>query len=64
MFQYSSYLFDVHISDIFTPLCVGGAVCIPSDDDRYKYVRTFFRFDFFLVSTFCHSDIISAAQNL
>ena len=40
VFQYSSYLFDVHISDIFTPLSVGGTVCIPSDDDRFKYVSS------------------------
>ena len=34
--QYSSYLFDVHVSDIFTPLSVGATVCIPSEDDRFK----------------------------
>ncbi|KAL6720037.1 hypothetical protein ACLMJK_001958 [Lecanora helva] len=38
VFQYSSYLFDVHISDIFTPLSVGGTVCVPSEDDRFNNI--------------------------
>ena len=42
IFQYSSYLFDVHVSDIFTSLSVGATVCIPSDDDRFKYVSSCF----------------------
>ncbi|KAI5238875.1 nonribosomal peptide synthase SidD [Aureobasidium subglaciale] len=38
VFQYSSYLFDVSMSDIWTPLCVGGAVCVPSEDDRFNNI--------------------------
>ena len=32
-------MFDVHVSDIFTPLCAGGTVCVPSDDDRFRYLH-------------------------
>ncbi|KAJ5295919.1 hypothetical protein N7508_010740 [Penicillium antarcticum] len=33
-FQFSSYVFDAVILEIFTTLYHGGCVCIPSDDDR------------------------------
>ncbi|KAH8588189.1 hypothetical protein B0O99DRAFT_746976 [Bisporella sp. PMI_857] len=32
--QFSSYAFDVHISDIFVPLMYGGCCCIPSETQR------------------------------
>lgn len=31
---FSSYAFDVSISDMFNPLLAGGCVCVPSDADR------------------------------
>jgi amino acid adenylation domain-containing protein len=34
LFQFSSYAFDVSVSDNLMPLIVGGCVCIPSDLDR------------------------------
>ncbi|KAK3311739.1 hypothetical protein B0H66DRAFT_596325 [Apodospora peruviana] len=33
-FQFASYAFDPIIGDIFLTLCVGGTVCIPSEDER------------------------------
>jgi non-ribosomal peptide synthetase component F len=33
-YQFSSYAFDVAISDMFCTFLVGGCVCIPSDTDR------------------------------
>ena len=68
VFQYSSYLFDVHVSDIFTPLSVGGTVCIPSDDDRFKYVSSCFsraqdhRFFMKIINTDLHSSNIGGAM--
>ncbi|KAJ5304325.1 tRNA (adenine(58)-N(1))-methyltransferase catalytic subunit trm61 [Penicillium atrosanguineum] len=32
--QYSSFAFDVHITDIFTALMSGACCCIPSEEDR------------------------------
>ncbi|KAJ6189891.1 hypothetical protein N7519_004799 [Penicillium mononematosum] len=32
--QFSAFAFDVHISDIFTPLMYGACCCIPSEEDR------------------------------
>ncbi|KAH6661595.1 hypothetical protein B0J14DRAFT_690385 [Halenospora varia] len=32
--QFSAFAFDVHISDIFTPLMYGGCCCVPSDKQR------------------------------
>ena len=67
VFQYSSYLFDVHISDIFTPLSVGGTVCVPSDDDRFKYVSSCFSHaqdhKFFMTDLYS-SNIGGAMQNM
>ncbi|KAI9826788.1 MAG: hypothetical protein M1819_007259 [Sarea resinae] len=34
MFQFSSYTFDASIFDIFTTMCNGGCVCIPSEEQR------------------------------
>ena len=33
-FQFSAYTFDISISDIFTVLCSGGCVCVPSEEER------------------------------
>lgn len=32
--QFSAFVWDVSICDIFTTLCYGGCVCIPSEHDR------------------------------
>jgi len=32
--QFASYTFDASIAEIFTTLCHGGCVCVPSDDQR------------------------------
>jgi non-ribosomal peptide synthetase component F len=32
--QYSAYAFDASMSDTYTTLCLGGTVCIPSENDR------------------------------
>ncbi|KAL9637232.1 MAG: hypothetical protein Q9164_002318 [Protoblastenia rupestris] len=34
LFDFTSYSFDVAISNIFTVLAAGGCLCIPSDEDR------------------------------
>jgi non-ribosomal peptide synthetase component F len=34
VFQFSAYTFDVSIYDVFTTLCFGGCVCVPSEQDR------------------------------
>jgi amino acid adenylation domain-containing protein len=33
-FQFSSYTFDASIFDIFTTLCHGGCICVPSEKQR------------------------------
>ncbi|KAJ4290805.1 hypothetical protein N0V90_010000 [Kalmusia sp. IMI 367209] len=33
--QFSSYVYDVSVGEIFTTLMVGGCVCVPSVHDRY-----------------------------
>ncbi|CAG8904531.1 unnamed protein product [Penicillium egyptiacum] len=32
--QFSSYAFDVSISELLTTLCFGGCICVPSEDER------------------------------
>nr|POF13484.1 nonribosomal peptide synthetase easa [Quercus suber] len=39
--QFSSYVFDVCLAEIFTTLAVGGSVCIPSDEDRLSNITDF-----------------------
>ena len=39
VFQWTSYTFDVSISEIHVPLLHGGCLCIPSDDDRLNNVQ-------------------------
>lgn len=34
VFQFSSFVFDVSIGDIFTTLVFGGCICMPSDSER------------------------------
>lgn len=34
VFQFSAYTFDVSIYDVFTTLCFGGCVCVPSEEGR------------------------------
>ncbi|KAL3473809.1 acetyl-CoA synthetase-like protein [Aspergillus californicus] len=34
VFQFSSYAFDVSVSDHLTTLIAGGCICIPSEEDR------------------------------
>ena len=39
--QFSSYVFDACIADIFVTLCSGGTVCVPSDADRLQNIAGF-----------------------
>lgn len=39
VFQWTSYTFDVSISEIHVPLLHGGCLCIPSDDERLNNVQ-------------------------
>nr|POF06862.1 nonribosomal peptide synthetase dtxs1 [Quercus suber] len=39
--QFASYVFDGCISEIFISLCVGGTVCVPSDEARLSNVTDF-----------------------
>nr|POF14198.1 nonribosomal peptide synthetase tes [Quercus suber] len=41
--QFSSYIFDGCIAEIFTTLVEGGSVCIPSDEGRLSDVTGFIR---------------------
>ncbi|KAK8036909.1 non-ribosomal peptide synthetase [Apiospora marii] len=41
--QFSSYVFDACIADIFVTLCSGGTVCVPSDADRLQNIAGFIR---------------------
>ncbi|KAF4976734.1 hypothetical protein FZEAL_6649 [Fusarium zealandicum] len=39
--QFSSYTFDVCMADVFTALLHGGALCIPSEDDRMDRLQEY-----------------------
>jgi amino acid adenylation domain-containing protein len=39
--QFASHTFDVTIQEIFTTLCQGGCVCVPSEDDRVNHLQDF-----------------------
>ena len=41
--QFSSYAFDACITEIFTTLCVGGTVCVPSPSERLGHAPEFMR---------------------
>nr|POE51972.1 apicidin f synthase [Quercus suber] len=41
--QFSSYVFDVCLTEIFTTLAVGGTVCVPSETTRLSDVTGFIR---------------------
>ena len=39
--QFSSYVFDSCFEEIFTPLIIGGVVCVPSDSERLHDISSF-----------------------
>ncbi|KAF5265191.1 hypothetical protein FOXYS1_3998 [Fusarium oxysporum] len=39
--QFASHTFDVAIQEVFTTLCMGGCVCVPSEDDRVNHLQSF-----------------------
>ncbi|KAK8110637.1 nonribosomal peptide synthase [Apiospora kogelbergensis] len=39
--QFSSYTFDVSISDIFFSLMRGGAVCVPTEEEKLNHLQDF-----------------------
>lgn len=39
MFQFASHAFDASILEIMGALCVGGCICIPSDDERREDIQ-------------------------
>ncbi|KAG5755030.1 hypothetical protein H9Q70_002355 [Fusarium xylarioides] len=39
--QFASHTFDVTIQEVFTTLCMGGCVCVPSEDDRVNHLQAF-----------------------
>lgn len=39
--QFASHTFDVTIQEIFTTLCMGGCVCVPSEDQRANHLQEF-----------------------
>ena len=41
--QFAAYTFDVAVADIFTTICRGGCVVIPSDHDRQNNLAAFMR---------------------
>nr|POF14182.1 nonribosomal peptide synthetase fmpe [Quercus suber] len=41
--QFSSYVFDASVTEIFTSLVTGATVCIPSDEGRMSDVASFIR---------------------
>nr|POF14185.1 nonribosomal peptide synthetase vlms [Quercus suber] len=41
--QFSSYVFDACVIEIFTTLTFGGSICVPSEDDRLSGVTEFIR---------------------
>lgn len=38
-YQWSSYTFDVSMTEIYAPLIYGGCICIPSDEERLNNVE-------------------------
>lgn len=34
MYDFASYSFDVHITNVLTTLATGGCLCVPQDSDR------------------------------
>ena len=43
MLQFSAYVFDVMIGEIFAPLFAGSCVCVPSEDTRMNNLTGFIR---------------------
>ncbi|KAK1624740.1 putative nonribosomal peptide synthase, partial [Colletotrichum phormii] len=41
--QFSNYAFDGSLSEILTPLVLGGTICVPSDTDRLQETAKFIR---------------------
>ncbi|RJE25704.1 Non-ribosomal peptide [Aspergillus sclerotialis] len=41
--QFGAYTFIISTFEMFTPLIMGGALCIPSDHDRHTDIRPFLR---------------------
>jgi non-ribosomal peptide synthetase component F/aryl carrier-like protein len=41
MLQFSNYIYDVSVSEIFASLVVGATVCIPSEAERVNYMESF-----------------------
>nr|POF13536.1 nonribosomal peptide synthetase 1 [Quercus suber] len=41
--QFSSYVFDVSLSEIFTTLSLGGTICVPTDVERLQNIAEFIR---------------------
>ncbi|PHH65592.1 hypothetical protein CDD81_2027 [Ophiocordyceps australis] len=41
MLQFSNYIFDVSVSEIFGTLLHGGCICIPSEAERMDNIETF-----------------------
>lgn len=39
--QFSSYVFDISVGEIFATLLFGGTLCVPSDDDRVNNLARF-----------------------
>ncbi|KAF4448426.1 hypothetical protein F53441_8149 [Fusarium austroafricanum] len=39
--QFASHTFDVTIQEVFTTLCMGGCVCVPSEDERVNHLQDF-----------------------
>ena len=39
--QFSNYVFDVNITEIFTTLVFGGVVCVPTDAERLSSLADF-----------------------
>ncbi|UKZ82422.1 NRPS [Trichoderma virens FT-333] len=43
VFQFSNYIFDGSLGEIFTTLSFGGTVCVPSEDERLQKAPSFMR---------------------
>nr|POF13517.1 nonribosomal peptide synthetase easa [Quercus suber] len=41
MLQFSDYVFDISVCEIFATLLFGGCLCVPSDDDRLSNMAGF-----------------------
>lgn len=39
IYQWSSFIFDVSMTEIYAPLIYGGRICIFSDDERFNNVK-------------------------